>query len=340
MKRRDFIRLLGGAAAAWPPAAGAQQADRIPRVGVFLRQGGGSDPQDFVGNLHNPSTGQARLDAFQRGFQELGWMDGRNVRIDYRFADIVAAHERPYVAELIGLRPDVILFDSGLLLSVLEQASRTLPIVFVQVPDPNFPGSVPSLERGDITGFTGTDYTMAGKWLELLRQIAPGIERLAILYWDDPANYLRVLEPSAQMLGIRLTKADAREATEVLTFTGAFIEAFAREPNGALLVLSSGLLAFFRDPIMAAAAEHRLPTISGFRFFTTSGALLSYGPDPLDLYRRAASYVDRILKGERPADLPVQAPVKFDLVINMRTAKAIGVTVPPALLTRADELIE
>jgi putative ABC transport system substrate-binding protein len=328
MQRREFITLLGGAAAAWPLAARAQQNGRVRRVGVLLPHAE-RDPE-----------AQARVTAFRQVLQGLGWIDNRNIRIDYRFAAGVTDRVRVYAAELIGLAPDVILADSSLVLSVLQQTTHNVPTVFVQVGEPVEQGFVPSQARpgGNITGFTSIEYSMAGKWLELLKEIAPGIARVAVLYADAPSAspFLRTVEPLAPLIGVQLTQAAVQDSNDI----ERSINAFAREPNGGLLVLTSPFITVHRDLIIMLAAKHRLPSVHGFRFFATSGGLMSYGADPLDLYRRAASYVDRILRGEKPADLPVQFPVKFELVVNLKTAKAIGLTIPEAFLLRADELIE
>ena len=327
MKRREFITLLGGAAAAWPLAARAQQPDRLRRVGVFINP-----------VADDPVT-QARLAAFVEGLQQLGWTDGRNVRIEYRWAGGNADDIRRHAAELVALAPDVVLATSSPVVGSLQQATRTVPIVFVQVTDPVGAGYVASLARpgGNATGLF--EYSISGKWLELLKQIAPGITRAAVL--RDPANpagtgLFGAIQGAAPSFGVEVSPLGLRDAGEI----ERGITAFAGGSNGGLIVTPSALAWVQRELIITLATRHRLPAVYALRFFVTGGGLISYGPDPADQYRRAAGYVDRILKGEKPADLPVQAPTKYDLVINLKSAKALGLTVPPQLLARADEVIE
>ncbi len=328
MRRREFITLLGGAAAAWPLAARAQQPNGVRRIGVLIALAE-SDPE-----------AQARAAAFRDGLQKLGWTEGHNIRIDYRWA-ADADHLLAYAAELVGLAPDVIVGNSSALVAALQRATGTIPIVFAQVADPVGQGFVASLARpgGNITGFATTAATFSVKWLELLKEIAPRVTRVAVIY--DPANpnwagYLRGIEARAPLFGVQLSATRVRNAEEI----ERAIDALARETNGGLIVGSSSLTGVHRELIIALAARHRLPAVYQFRYFVTSGGLASYGIDNIDLFRRAASYVDRILKGEKPGDLPVQYATKFELVINLKTAKALGLDPPVTLLARTDEVIE
>ena len=330
MRRREFIILLGGAAVAWPLAARAQQADRMRRVGVLVSRIA-DDPEE-----------QARLAAFVQGLQELGWTEGRNVRIDYRWAAGDADRSRTYAAELVALAPDVIVAAGSQSVAALEQTTRTVPIVFASVVDPVGAGYVTRLARpgGNATGFTAFEYSLSGKWLELLKEIAPNLTRIAIL--RDPAlaagiGQFAVIQAMAPpSFGVELSPIDVRDAGEI----ERDVAAFAGETKGGLIVTGSSGAAVHRELIIMLAARHRLPAVYPFRNYVTSGGLISYGPDPTDQFRRAAGYVDRILKGEKAADLPVQAPTKYGLVINLKTAQALGLTVPPLLLARADEVIE
>ena len=329
MNRRAVITLLGGATAAWPMAARAQQRERMRRIGVLLNLAA-DDPE-----------AQARLAAFHQGLQELGWTVGRNVRIDYRWGAGDTDRLRRDATELVALAPDAILASAGLTVRALQQATRNVPIVFAQVIDAVGAGFVASLARpgGNTTGFTLFEYGISGKWLELLKQIAPGVTRAAVL--RDPTNptvigQFGAIQSVAPSLGMELSPVGVRDPDEI----ERAITAFARGANDGMVVLSSGLTIIHRHLIIRLSARYRLPTVYPYRFFVTEGGLISYGPDLIEQYRRAAGYVDRILKGEKPADLPVQAPTKYELVINLKTAKALGLEIPPTLLARADEVIE
>jgi putative ABC transport system substrate-binding protein len=328
MKRREFLTLLGGAAVTWPVAAGAQQVDGIRRIGVLTYW------------TADDAEGQARLAAFAQALKQLGWSEGRNLRIDTRWAN--ADDIRRHAAELAALAPDVLLAATGTAtVAPLLQATRTVPIVFVLVIDPVGAGFVESLARpgGNATGFLMFEYGLSGKWLELLKQIAPGVTRVAVL--RDPAiasgiGQFGAIQSAAPSLGMEASPVNVRDASEI----ERDIAAFARSSNGGMIVTASPGATGHRDLIVTLAARHRLPAVYASAYFVTDGGLISYGPDTVDQYRRAAAYVDRILKGEKPADLPVQAPTRYKLVINLRTAKALGLDVPPTLLARADEVIE
>jgi len=329
MNRREFVSMLGGAAAAWPLAAGAQQPDRMRRIGVLLPAAA------------NDAEFQARMGAFQQGLREAGWSIGRNVQLDIRWAtpDAVKIHQQ--TTELVALAPDVILTVSSVTVAALLQATRTIPIVFTIVVDPVGAGYVDSLARpgGNATGFTVYEYSMSGKWPELLKEIAPSVTRAVVL--RDPAiasgpGQFAAAQAVASSLGVELRPVDVRDTGEI----ERAIAVFAQSTNSGVIVTGSTGATAHRELIIALAARHRLPAIYNSRFWAAGGGLISYGPDFLDQFRRAASYVDRILKGEKPADLPVQAPTKYELVINLKTAKALGLDVPGALLARADEVIE
>jgi putative tryptophan/tyrosine transport system substrate-binding protein len=329
MKRRKFITLLGGAAAAWPLAALAQQGERIRRIGV-LHSLASDDPE-----------GQARLTAFVQGLQELGWTDGRNVRIDYRWAAGDAERARRYAAELVALAPDVILAHGGSIVPSLLQATRTVPIVFTQTPDPVGAGFVNSLARpgGNVTGFTGFEYGISAKWLELLKEIAPRVTRAAVIRDAAIASgtgQWGALQSVAPSFGVELSPVNMSDAGEIERAVAAFV----RSPNGGMILTASTLAVIHRELIITLAARYRLPVVYWNRFYVTAGGLISYGPDSIDPHRRAAGYVDRILKGEKPADLPVQAPTKYELAINLKTAKTLGLDVPTSLIARANEVIE
>jgi putative ABC transport system substrate-binding protein len=326
--RRTFISVLGGAAA-WPLAARAQQGGRMRRVGALMNLAA-DDPQS-----------RNRSAAFQEGLQQLGWTDGRNVQIDYRWAAGNAERFRQYAEELVALEPDIILASASPAVVALQRATKTIPIVFVIVIDPVGAGFIASLARpgGNTTGFTLFEYGVAGKWLELLKEIAPGIIRVAVL--RDPAiaagiGQLGAIQAVAPSLNVDLTPIDVREAAEI----ERGLTEFARAPNGGLVVTGSPSQGIHRKLIVTLAAKYRLPAIYPFRYMAPEGGLLAYGPDQLDQYRRATVYVDRILKGESPADLPVQAPTKYEMAINLKTARTLGLTVPPTLLIRADEVVE
>jgi putative ABC transport system substrate-binding protein len=329
LKRRDFITLLGGAAVAWPLAARAQQRERMRRIGV-LTPFAADDPE-----------GHGRLTAFAQGLQQLGWTVGRNIRIDYRWGDGKPDTMRKYAAELVALAPDLIVSDSSAATAPLLEATRTIPIVFGVVADPVGAGYVESLARpgGNATGFTPFEYSVAGKWLELLREIAPQVTRAVVLRDSTIAagpGQFGAMQALAVSLGVELRPINVRDADEI----ERSITAFAQGPNSGMIVTGSPAAAAKRDLIVALAARHRLPAVYNNRLFVDVGGLLCYGTDFLDQFRRAAGYVDRILRGEKPADLPVQAPTKYDLVLNLKTAKALGLTVPETLLARADEVIE
>jgi putative tryptophan/tyrosine transport system substrate-binding protein len=329
MRRRDFFSLIGGAAAAWPLAARAQQGERMRLVGVLMAL------------AVDDAEAKARLAAFQQGLQQLGWTEGRNVRFETRWAGGDAERIRTYAAELVALTPDVILAAGGVVMAPLLQATRTVPIIFTQTPDPVGSGFVASLARpgGNATGFALFEFGISVKWLELLREIAPRVTRAAAL--RDPAipaglGQLGAIQAVAPSFGVELSLVDVRDAPEI----ERAVTAFARQPSSGLIVLSSATAIVHRDLIIALAARHKLPAVYSARYFVIGGGLISYGPDTIDPHQRAAAYVDRILKGEKPADLPVQAPTKYELVINLKTAKALGLTVPNTLLASADEVIE
>jgi len=328
MRRRNFITLLGGAAA-WPLAARAQQGERMRRIGVLLSLSA-SDPQ-----------GQARLNAFVQGLQQLGWIEGQNVRIDTRWSEGDADRSRRYAAELIALAPDVILASGGSVAGSLLRATRTVPVVFTLTPDPVGAGFVASLARpgGNATGFTQIEYGMSAKFIELLKEIAPHVTRAAVL--RDPAiaqgiGQFAVIQSVAPLLRMEVNPVDIRDAVDI----ERAVEAFARTRDSGLIVPGSGLATVHRELIIKLAARHKLPAVCCTRYFVTGGGLISYGTDLIAPHQLAAGYVDRILNGEKPADLPVQAPIKYELVINLKTAKALGLEVPSTLLARADEVIE
>ena len=329
MQRREFITLLGGAAVAWPLAARAQQREQMKRIGILL-PATADDP-----------VFQARLAAFYQELALLGWSIGRNVRIEPRWATANAAEIRRHAEELAALAPDVILATGDSTIPPLLQATRTVPIVFPLAGDPVGAGFVDNLARpgGNATGFMLFEYGMGGKWLELLKEIAPNLTRVAIL--RDPASpsqtaQFGAIRAVASSVSVEVIPVNVRDAGEI----ERAIADFARSPNGGLIPASSAVALRHRELIVTLAARHKLPAIYWERFFVTGGGLISYGPDLIDNYRRAAGYVDRILKGDKPADLPVQVPTKYELVINLKTAKALGLTIPPGLLARADEVIE
>jgi putative ABC transport system substrate-binding protein len=329
LKRRDFITLLGGAVAAWPLAAHAQQPAGLRRVGVLMNLAA-DDPQS-----------QARMNSFVQGLQELGWTDGRNVRIETRWAAADPERFRKYAAELVEQKPDVLLGATSAAVAALQQETRTAPIVFAAVADPVGAGFVANLAhpRGNTTGFLLFDYGISPKWLELLKEIVPTVTRVAVL--RDPSlssgiGQLAAIQAVAPSFGVELTPLDVRDAGEI----ERGIADFARVANGGLIVAAGPSQAVHRALILMLAARRRLPAVYPLRYMVSDGGLISYGADPVDQFRRAAGYVDRILKGEKPADLPVQAPVKYELVVNLRTAKALGLTIPDSVIARADEVIE
>jgi putative ABC transport system substrate-binding protein len=330
MKRRVFLTYIGGAVAAWPVMAWAQQADRVRRIGILLNAS--SDDSQY----------QAWVGAFLQALALGGWTIGRNVGIDTRWAGAGSAAEiRRHAAELVALAPDVILAHGAGPVAALLQATRTVPIVFPVAVDPVGAGFVDSLARpgGNATGFMAFEYSLSGKWLELLKEIAPRVTRAAVL--RDPAiaagsGQLGAIQAAAASFGVELSPVNVRDASEI----ERAVAAFARSSNGGLIATASALVQLHSNLIIKLAARHKLPAVYADRIYVTGGGLISYGPDRVDQYRRAAGYVDRILKGEKPADLPVQAPTKYELVINPRTAKVLDLIIPPALLARADEVIE
>src|SRR6516162_1894156 len=323
LKRREFITLVGSAAAAWPLAAHAQQPDRMRRLGMLMNRAA------------DDRRGQVELAAFQQALQQLGWSDGRNIRIDTRWGANDVDRDRGYAAELVALAPDLILASGTLSVAALRHATHALPIVFVEVSDPVGAGLVDTLARpgGHITGFMNFEYSLSGKWLELLKEIAPRLTRAAVL--RDSANPAAIgqfgaIQAMATSLGVELRPIEIESA----------VAAFANSANGGLIVTPSASTWVHYDLIIALAARHKLPAVYFSRDNVTGGGLISYGPDLVDQFRRAAQYVDRILKGTKPAELPVQAPTKFELVINLKTARALGLDGPPTLLARADEVVE
>ena len=328
MRRREFITLIGGAAA-WPLAARAQQPERVRRIGVLSSLAA------------DDAEAQARLAAFVRSLRELGLTEGRDVRIDVRWGAGNPDDARKYAAELLALAPDVILASGGTVVGTLLQATRTVPIVFTQIADPVGGGLVASMSRpgGNATGFTTTDYGMSGKWLELLKEIAPRVTRVAVL--RDTAipqgiGQFGAIQSAAPALGVEVSPVNVRDAGEL----EHDVTVFSSGPNGGIVVTASGIAIVHRDLIIALAARHKLPAVYPARLYVAAGGLISYGSDAIDPHRRAAGYVDRILKGEKPADMPVQAPTKFELVVNLKTATALGLTIPQSLLATANEVIE
>jgi putative tryptophan/tyrosine transport system substrate-binding protein len=327
--RREFITLLGGAAVGWSHAGWAQHGEKIRRVGVLMNIAA------------DDAQAQSRIDAFLHGLQPLGWAVGRNLRIDVRWAAADAGLFRKYATELVALEPDVILASTNPAMTPLQEATRTVPIVFTTTVDPVGAGFVASLARpgGNITGFSLYEYSISGKWLELLKQVAPGVTRAAVL--RDPSTAAGIgqfaaIQAVAPPFGVELSPVDVRDRGEI----ERAVTAFAHEPNGGLIVTGSPSQAVHRELIVTLAARHRLPAVYPFRYMAADGGLIAYGPEIIDQYRRAAQYVDRILKGAKPAELPVQAPTKYELAINLKTARALGLEVPSTLLARADEVIE
>jgi len=327
MRRRDFITLLGSAAAVWPVATRAQQSERMRRIGVLMNISA-DDPE-----------AQSRMTAFVQGLQQSGWTDGRNIRIDTRWAAGDADRYHRYAEELLALAPEVILASATPSVQALQQATRTVPIVFANVGDPVGMGLVESVARpgGNTTGFSAFDLGFGAKWLELLKEIAPRLTRVAVLrdLTIGPAQ-LSAIQAVAPSFGVELSPVGVRDADEI----ERTIAAFAHSSNAGMIVTASTSALIHRRLIVMLAARHRLPAVYSYRYFATTGGLMSYGVNPIDMYRRAASYVDRILRGEKPADLPVQAPTKYELVINLKTAKALDLEVPDRLLARADEVID
>jgi putative ABC transport system substrate-binding protein len=329
MKRRKFLAHIVGAAVAWPLAARAQQAEQMRRIGILMSIGE-SDPLSVM-----------HMKSFQEGLRELGWVEGRNVRFDYRWAEGDADRYRTYAAELVNLGPDVILTSSTPAARAQQQASRTIPIVFVSISDPVADGFVASLATpgGNMTGFSNYDPAMVGKWLELLKEIAPNTKKVAVLYNPDTAPhsiFLPPLKEAMQAFAMQMAPTFVRSVGAI----ESAIAALGREPAAGLLAIPDGYTYVHRALVTTQAAKHRVPTVYPFSVFAKGGGLVSYGVEIDDQFRRAASYVDRILRGAKPSDLPVQAPTKFELVINLKTAKALGLTIPSTLLARADEVIE
>src|SRR6516162_10808996 len=330
IRRRQFITLLGGAAAAWPLAARAQQADRMRRIGLLM---GTADDRE----------GQARVTALKQGLQELGWTDGRNIQIETRFGGGDAGRIRAHAAELVALAPDVIVGQTTSGTRALRQATSSIPIVMVAVADPVEQGLVSSLAHpgGNITGFTLIGFfQMVGKWLEMLKEAAPGVSRAVLMFNPDTAPqyyvYLRSFEAEPRSIAVEVTAAPVRDTAEV----EEAIAKLGREPGSGVIVPPDAFTIVHRQLFIRLAQQHRLPAVYSFRTYVAQGALMSYGPEPYDLFRRSASYVDRILKGAKPADLPVEQPTKFELAINLKTAKALGLQIPDRLLAIADEVIE
>jgi ABC-type uncharacterized transport system substrate-binding protein len=329
MRRRAFILALGGAAA-WPLAARAQQGDGMRRIGVLMAFAAGAP------------EAEAWVLGFREGLQKLGWADGRNIRIDTRWAALDAEAIQRFAKELVGLQPDLVLSSNTRTTAALLQQTRTVPIIFVNHTDPIGSGFVASFSRpgGNVTGFINLEPTVAGKWLELLKEIAPSVNRIAFLFNPATATYfeyfLNPFKAAAPSFGVEAIAAPVDDMSEL----ESVIAAQAREPNAGLVIMPDPFMVAHRAEVTSLAARYRLPAVSPFRFYTELGGLLSYGYDPLDNFRRAATYADRILKGAKPSELPVQAPVKFELVINLKTAKALGLDVPQTLLARADEVIE
>jgi putative ABC transport system substrate-binding protein len=323
IKRREFISLLGGTAA-WPLAARAQQDGRVRRVCMLM-------PFEENDRVMRP-----RVFAFERALADLGWADGRNLRIELRWAGINGI--RAFAQEFVGLQPDIILAHGTLATAAVQRETRTIPVVFVNVEDPVASGIVARLDRpgGNITGFSHLEGSLGGKWLELLSEIAPGLKRAAIMFNPDTAPAMPSFESAARSLKVELVTAPVHSDVDIETA----IMALGREPRGGFVVIPDVFMVAHRAPIISAAARNNVPAVYGVSYFARDGGLLSYGPDPVDIIRRAATYVDRILRGAKPGDLPVQLPTKFEMVLNLKTAKALGLEVPPALLARADEVIE
>ena len=328
MKRREFITLLGSAAAVWPLAARAQQSDKMRRIGVL------------VGLAENDPDAKARLTGFREALAKVGWSEGRNVSVDYRFGAGSAEHIEALAKELVALQPDVILGQGTPVVAALQRESRTIPIVFVNVSDPIGSGFIASLARpgGNLTGLLQYEASIAGKWLAMLKEIAPRLARASLVMNPIGSydHFRQAAEALAPSLKIELVLSPVGTAADIQRA----IESFARVPNGGLLLPPDNMTITHRDLIISLAAQHRLPAVYSLRVFVAAGGLMSYGTDQVEMFRKSASYVDRILRGAKPADLPVQAPTKYETVVNLKTAKALGLEVPPSLLVRADEVIE
>jgi putative ABC transport system substrate-binding protein len=329
MRRREFITFLGYAAAAWPLAARAQRADKTWKIGMIMGFPE-SDPQ-----------ARPRANAFLAALKELGWNDGGNIKIEYRWAAGEAGRIRAAAADLVAQAPDIIVANGSEVTSAVKSYTRAIPIVFVQVSDPVGLGVVESLAHpgGNVTGLTHFEYSVSEKWLQLLKEIAPSVSRVTVLLNSaNPAanGHYRAIEAVARPLAVQKRLADVKTAAEIEDA----ISSLTSEPNGGLIVLPDNVTLIHRDRIVAAAARHGLPAMYPYRYFVTAGGLVCYGVDVIDLFKRAAIYVDRIIKGTKPADLPVQGPIKFDWVINLKTAKALGLTIAPTVLARADEIID
>jgi putative tryptophan/tyrosine transport system substrate-binding protein len=330
MRRREFITLLGSAAAALPFAARAQDVMRMRKIGVLMNL------------LSDDQEAQARIKAFTQALQGHGWIEGKNLRTEIRWAGDKAERYHEYAKQLVGLAPDVILASTSPSVAALQGITHDLPIVFASVIDPVGAGFVVSLARpgGNTTGFTAFEYSVSSKWLELLKELAPGLKRVAVVREPSVAagigQFAAIQTLASSSSELELTAIDPRDPAEMKRA----LAAFASERNGGVIVTASSTATVHRDLLLALALQYRLPTVYPFRYFTAKGGLASYGPDIVDIFARAATYVDRVLRGEKPADLPVQAPTKYELSINLRTAKAIGLELPPTLLARADEVIE
>jgi putative ABC transport system substrate-binding protein len=330
MRRREFIILLGSAAAGWPLAARAQQPERMRRIGVLMS------------NSETDTDGQARIGALRQGLKELGWVEGKNLAIEYRWAGGDIGRIRSYTAELVGLSPDLIVANSTPALAAMHAATTAIPVVFVLVVDPVGLGFIESLARpgGNITGFTYMELSLIGKWLELLKDIAPSVSRAALLFNPDTAPYYPAFLDSFESLPPPATMELAGAPVHTIGELEATITALARAPGSSLLVTADPFNLVHREAILRLITQHRLPTLSVYRQFAEEGALMSYGPDSTEIFRQSASYIDRILKGESPAKLPAQAPTKFEFVINLKTAKVLGLSVPRNLLAITDQVIE
>jgi len=329
MRRREFITFIGSVAATWPPAARAQQGERVRRIGALMSRAA-DDPE-----------GQAGLAAFKQGLEQFGWSDGRNVRVDTRWGEDDAERDREYAAELVELGPDVILAIGSLSVTSLERVTQSLPIVFAAVGDPVAAGFVETLARpgGNTTGFMLFEYSLSGKWVELLKQIAPTVTRITVLRRANVPSgsaEFAAIQAIAQPLGVELSPVSIRDTADVERAA----KSLSHSANNGLIVTPSASSWAHRNLIIALAAQYKLPAVYAYRVNAAAGGLISYGPDPIDQYRRAAGYVHRILNGEKPADLPVQAPTKYELTVNLKTAKALGLTIPQPLLAAADQVIE